>query len=325
MSVVQKVAIIGCGKIAKLHAKVLSQHDCIALYFCSNKMEDAERYNSLFSGKGVFRTYGDVLSADIDAVLICTPPQFHKDQVISALKNQKAVLVEKPLCLTLNELEEIQQQMNVSSHPFLMVAENYNYKPCYRKIISDINKGEIGELLEIKIKSKFKCDPRDWRQDYGILIEGGIHLISFIMNMIPFEEPLTIESILSDFNQFHSERSVYLKIKYPNNIAFEFDYSRVHPSLALPHGLLQHSKIIGSKGVIIFETNGIYSILKSNGLKFKFFLSKPTTLYGFAEMHNDFISSLSQHTMPYSNFDRAANVIKLISTIYKHSSRKLME
>lgn len=64
----------------------------------------------------------------INTVFIATPHHLHANYVIKALKANKNVFVEKPLCLTLNELEEIKHAV-AQSKGQLMVGFNRRFAP----------------------------------------------------------------------------------------------------------------------------------------------------------------------------------------------------
>ncbi len=74
-----------------------------------------------------------LVDSNIDGVIICSPPEFHKDQIIKSLEAGKAVLVEKPMCISEEEISEIEEVFRKQKNPFLMVAENYYYKPSLKK------------------------------------------------------------------------------------------------------------------------------------------------------------------------------------------------
>ena len=99
-------------------------------------------------GGRVFDSYDQVLASDVDAVLISSPPEAHREQVVAALAAGKGVLVEKPLCATEADLEAIGAALCDDS--LLMVAENYYYKPSLQVIKGIIGQGFIGEVQRVE-------------------------------------------------------------------------------------------------------------------------------------------------------------------------------
>ncbi len=76
----------------------------------------------------------DVLSdPDVNTVVIATRHNSHADLVSEALQSNKHVFVEKPLCLTFQELDKLQQIMRGTSQK-IMVGFNRRFSPHIQKI-----------------------------------------------------------------------------------------------------------------------------------------------------------------------------------------------
>ena len=101
----KKICLVGCGSIGRLHAKNLA--DKAELCFYSRTRASAQAFSGEFGGGRVFDSYEEVLDSAVDAVLISTPPEAHRVQVIDAIEAGKGVLVEKPLCATAEDLVAI--------------------------------------------------------------------------------------------------------------------------------------------------------------------------------------------------------------------------
>jgi predicted dehydrogenase len=75
-------------------------------------------------------------AADVDLVVVTTRHDSHARYVIDALEAGKAVFVEKPPCLTLEELEAIRRaylaRQEAGAKPFLMVGYNRRFSPLAR-------------------------------------------------------------------------------------------------------------------------------------------------------------------------------------------------
>jgi len=78
--------------------------------------------------------YREILADDeIDCVLIATRHNLHAGLVLDVLASGKAVFVEKPLCLTPEELKKIEQAVTETGLP-LMVGYNRRFSPHSRKL-----------------------------------------------------------------------------------------------------------------------------------------------------------------------------------------------
>ena len=71
---------------------------------------------------------------EINTVFITTRHNSHAHLVLRALEAGKNVFVEKPLCLTEDELEQIEKVLAVSDHPLLMVGFNRRFSPCAQAV-----------------------------------------------------------------------------------------------------------------------------------------------------------------------------------------------
>ncbi|NKW71680.1 Gfo/Idh/MocA family oxidoreductase [Rhodobacteraceae bacterium R_SAG10] len=66
---------------------------------------------------------------DIDTVVVATRHDAHAAQVLAALKANKHVFCEKPLCLTIDELEEIESESTKRPDQHLMIGFNRRFAP----------------------------------------------------------------------------------------------------------------------------------------------------------------------------------------------------
>jgi len=309
----KNICIVGCGNIGKTHAKNLKKH--VNLYFYSEPKEGATGFKNKFGGKKVFNTFQEVLEAkEIDALIICSPPEFHKDQIIAALKNKKSVLVEKPMCISEKELEEIEEVYKTCENLFLMVAENYYYKPSLLKIKKILEEGWIGKVEEILVRKTFEQKSPCWRSRYGSLLEGGIHFIALI-SAITEKTPEKVTGHFPEWKKGEVERTSVTEMKYSDGTYAKLTYSWDMKSL--PMGVFQKSRIKGEKGHITFESNGIYIYLESEK-KTRVYLTDPLDLTGVKGMTKDFLACLNdEERKPLSDFYRAKRDLGIIFKAYK--------
>lgn len=103
-----RVGIVGAGWIAREHRRVLdSVQEAELVAVCDI---DRERAETLAAGTGA-RTYldwRDLLDReDLGALIVCTPPGFHREPAIAALSHGLPVYLEKPIARTLEDAAEI--------------------------------------------------------------------------------------------------------------------------------------------------------------------------------------------------------------------------
>jgi len=97
-----------------------------------------------------YDNYYDLLeNKDLDAVAICTPHNTHAEIAIAACKAGKHVLLEKPMCQSVKEGEEIIKAAKEAGIK-LMVGESYVFTTSHMEARRLIESGEIGDLICIK-------------------------------------------------------------------------------------------------------------------------------------------------------------------------------
>jgi len=308
------VCIVGCGEIAATHAKNL--YGKANTWFFSRTLESAIRMNLKLKGAGVFQNYCDVLTdQNIQAVIICTPPKFHKEQAVAALENGKSVLVEKPMCLTLHEIDSIREAESRNQGAFLMVAENYIYKPSLKRILELIEKGDIGQIRNICMKIGYLERKGGWRDRYGALFECGIHFISQISAMMNNLKP---EEVIAEFPNWTTgdpERTSIVRMKYPSGKSGELHFSWEQPSL--PKGVFQLSWIEGYSGKTYFESNGIF-ICSGKGTKQRIIFPSFSDITGRKTMIADFINCLlDSKKKPEADLENAARNLDIVFRAYQ--------
>jgi predicted dehydrogenase len=73
-----RIAVLGCGRVARLHARILRRMGGVTLAFASRDAAKAEAYRREFAGAHAFGSYDEACThPDIDAVLVCTPTAQH--------------------------------------------------------------------------------------------------------------------------------------------------------------------------------------------------------------------------------------------------------
>ena len=94
-----RVGVVGWGDAGRIHAKHLSAHGARLVGVVSRRPLDSD-----FPW---FRSLEDILP-EVDALTIATPNDLHAGMVLKAVQAGKSVMVEKPLCITRDELRQLE-------------------------------------------------------------------------------------------------------------------------------------------------------------------------------------------------------------------------
>ena len=178
--------IVGAGKIARVHAEVLYDHEAISLEaICDVR---AERAGALATAAEA-ESYTDYRTlfreGELDAVYIATPPGTHRNIVRAAAQNGIAIFCEKPLARTVAKGQAIREVVEDEDVPFMMGFPSRFAEPC-RRMGEFLADGDIGDPITIFSTRAGHGDPEDedWRLDpeqaCGVTIESASHNIDML-------------------------------------------------------------------------------------------------------------------------------------------------
>ena len=148
---------------------------------------DRERARRFAAENGVEHAvegYANLLADDqVQAVYIALPNSLHAEWTIAAVRAGKAVLCEKPLCVSLHETEEVLRQTRLCSG-LLWEAFVFPFQPQTARLREIIHSGEIGELREVQANFHFKLtNPDNIRLDPSLggggLYDVGCYCVRF--------------------------------------------------------------------------------------------------------------------------------------------------
>lgn len=182
-----RLAIIGAGNFTQATLlPALSANDANVKLISSSSGTSAAIAAKQYKIPEVTTDTNGIFSRDdIDAVMITTPHNTHAKMVVTALDNHKSVFVEKPICLTPEELNEIIEVYNASqqpevSSPIIMVGFNRRFAPLMIKMKSAITTRTSPAFITINCNAGQLPDDH-WTQDMerggGRILGEACHFI----------------------------------------------------------------------------------------------------------------------------------------------------
>lgn len=178
------IGIIGAGNISESHIAGYRNHPDAMIFAISDPNEQRAREKaSLHQIPHTFKDYRDMLSQpEIDAVSICTWNDMHAEISIAALEAGKHVLVEKPLCQTVEQALQIEETVKRTGRTLQIgYVRRFNSKLLALKPF--LETGELGEIYYAKASYLRRLgNPGGWFSDKarsggGPLIDIGVHII----------------------------------------------------------------------------------------------------------------------------------------------------
>ena len=194
-----KAGLIGYGNMGSWHVENVNSRiegiNIVAAY----DIDEERKKLAKEAGLTVYDSAEELLSSDVDLIVIATPNNFHKPYAIAAMEAGKHVVCEKPACMNSEELREI---IAVSERcgKLFTVHQNRRFDTDYLIMKEIINKNMLGKLyfLDSRLYSNRGSSGR-WRSTYeaggGTLYDWGIHMIDQVLCLVD-SEPVYVFSQL---------------------------------------------------------------------------------------------------------------------------------
>ena len=183
-----KVGIIGLG-VGEAHiAGYESSPECKVVSLCDIDTAKIRLAKKKYPALNVTKNAKDILrDPQIQVVSIASYDNFHYEQIVEAIKHNKHIFVEKPLCLYEKEARHIRQLLRAKPH--LKMSCNYILRkvPRFNALKTMIQKNQLGKLYYAEGDynyGRLNKITHGWRGKipfYSVVYGGGVHMIDLVM------------------------------------------------------------------------------------------------------------------------------------------------
>ena len=187
-----KVALVGCGVIAPNHINSLLSLDNVEISsLCDIKKEKAEALADRFSLNSVriYDSYEEMIEkeAELFSIHIATPHYLHVDMAIKALEKGINVFLEKPMCISVSDIDRLKDAENKSSAKICICFQNRFTSPVIEamRIINEDGGAKAGFMTVVWQRSEAYYKSADWRGKWateggGVMINQAIHSLDLL-------------------------------------------------------------------------------------------------------------------------------------------------
>ncbi|MDZ4259657.1 MAG: Gfo/Idh/MocA family oxidoreductase [Gemmatimonadales bacterium] len=313
------LCLVGCGAIARRHARALRAMGRVELLFASRDAARAELFRREFRGIGAFGSAEEACGSPlVDAVVDCTPHVWHLPNAVLAAAHGKHLLIEKPVTRSVAELDVLRSAV-VSAGVIAMVAENYLFKPVVTVMRELVERGEIGRPVLLEINRTNRSVVSGWRTDAdlmggGALLEGGVHWINYLTSLAGSEvqQVLAVKPTVPYQPVAPHEDTLEVLVKFADG-----SVGKLLHSWYLKNRLkgVQLSKLYGTEGNIVFESNGIALVVAGKRTRVRF--PGLRDLMGYRAMMSHFVDCLERKTEPAMSLDVARRDLAVVEAAYR--------
>ena len=316
-----RMAFLGCGFITRVHSRNLKAlGGDISCSYASRDGARAEAFCRRYGGAASYSDYASAIEDPrIDAVVVAVPPRFHLDITLRALAAGKHVVVEKPAFFSMADYETVRAARDRAAR-VVLVAENDHYKPLAvtlrrllaERVIGDMVFGHFSSIVR-RLKGA-----DDWRNDETMaggdaFFEEGIHWLHLASSLGPVITSITgFRPAPAPEGPDRRVKSMMVAFRYDNGAVGSLYYSREIPSLLRG---LRLSKLYGRKGIITFESNGAFVLVRGSGVP-RLIQPGIRDIRGYQAMYRDFAGAVRDGRAPEMSLERAIDDQRLMDQIY---------
>ncbi len=208
-----KVGIIGTGWIAEAHLKAYQQCPDVQFVGMADLVPGkAEAFCDQFgvdkTGINFYNSHKELIdNEELDCVSVCTYNATHAECTIYALEHGINVLLEKPMCVTLEEAVAICKAEKASGK-ILSIGFQPRFDPNMQMVKKIVESGELGEIYYIQTGGgRRRGIPTPFGTSFieketaglGALGDIGCYSLDMVLNAIGYPKPLTVSGYKSDF------------------------------------------------------------------------------------------------------------------------------
>jgi myo-inositol 2-dehydrogenase / D-chiro-inositol 1-dehydrogenase len=333
MKDIVKVGIVGAGFVADIHYAAFEgwvpEAEVAAVASPHNAANFAKE-------RGISNAYHDwkemYANKDIDVVVIGIPNDLHCQAVLDAAAAGKHIIIEKPLCVTLEEADQMIEACEKAG-VLLMYAEELLFAPKYVRAKTLIDEGAIGEPFLAKQSEEHPGPHMPWfwdvkRSGGGVMLDMGCHSIEYTRWVLGKPKVKSVTAFMGTYihqGRTEGEDHSYAIIEYEGE-----KLAMIEDSWAKGGGVDDRCEIYGKKGhtradllrgssLLTYSEEGYgYAVEKAGATKgYTFTMFEEIWNYGFPQEMQHFIKCVQGKETCIETGEDGREVLKIIYAAYQ--------
>jgi predicted dehydrogenase len=236
-----KIGVIGLGHWGPNHVRVFEECAGAHVVMCADSDQVRrdhieQRYPNIVVVAHSEEVFGH---PEIDAVVIATPAHTHCDLAKRALQAGKHVLLEKPMCTSIEEASEL-VALSRRTHTVLVHGHVFTYNRGIQFVKAGIDRGDFGKIQYL---SSVRTNLGPIRYDVNVVRDLAAHEFS-IFDYVFDSLPTWIQAAGSCALDTPREDVAFLSMEYPGGILVHIEVSWLHPQKMRTLTLVGNEKMV---------------------------------------------------------------------------------
>ncbi len=219
-----KVGLIGAGFMGNMHAtcyEALKEEGVIITAVADVRNSYATKIAKQF-GASIYEDGMSLINkADVDVIDICLPTYLHTEHAIEAMKKNRHVFIEKPVCLTKSEGDKLLKAQK-ETDKLIMVGQCIRLWDEYVYLKNIVEKNEYGKVITATFKRISPLPTWAWNNwlhkvelSGSVALDMHIHDSDFIRYLLG--EPSNVNAVASRDSEGIIQQ-MFTTYEYPNKV-----------------------------------------------------------------------------------------------------------
>ncbi len=269
-----RIAIIGAGRMGITHYSIINSHPDIEVVAVVDPSGVVTGLMRKYLSVKTYKDFDKLLEGSSpDAILVCTPPNYHHDIIKKAAEKGIHVFVEKPFTTNKNEATELVQIFKEKN-----ITNQVGYVNRFNAVFSEVKKmlsdGVVGKVIRFK-SEMFSCtitksdEGSGWRASResggGAIFEMASHAIDLVNYLIGSPDKITGSSLNFIYSK-KVEDAVSSTFLYKTGVSGTIYINWSDTSYRKPTNKIE---IFGDKGKILADQHSLKVYLKEANTEYK--------------------------------------------------------
>lgn len=254
-----RFAIVGCGVIGPLHAKVMAALGERAQLVAAVDVDEgrATALADTYGAEPLTSLEKALAHPEVEAVAVCTPSGLHVDVAVQALEAGKHVVVEKPVDVDVEAAARLAEAQRRSGTTVTVISQ-HRFDPASQVVHAAVRDGRFGTitsgLTSIALwRSQTYYDSGDWRGTWamdggGALMNQGVHQVDLLVWMLGRPVEISATTGLLAHEGIEVEDTGVATVRFENGAL-----AVVHGTTAAYPGISNRVQVHGSQGSAVID------------------------------------------------------------------------
>jgi UDP-N-acetylglucosamine 3-dehydrogenase len=248
-----KIGLLGAGYIGTIHAGIYSKlPDVETIYIYDKNFERAEQLAYKVGGNAVASAEDIFENLSVELIDISLPTSFHPEFAVRSFGSGKHVICEKPLALSLKEVDKILDSQSRSGN-YLFVGHVLRFSPVFQTVKKLLDDGVVGKSLfattyRLSGSPQWATWFKDPAKSGGVVLDLMIHDLDLFNWFFGLPQSVFARGVCDELGSWNYVNALLI---YENGFSAAIEASNMMP---LDFPFLTGLKILCEQGAIELQT-----------------------------------------------------------------------